>query len=432
MNSCRTKEKLILSKNANFIYRGANVVAFNKTRGHWIRFSKECYEYMMQAVNTRMSIEDFLGCFEENDDRKYIHQLLLNLKNIDVLVTRENRRLEEIYKLKSVSWMITERCNLSCKHCGASAIGQNNEEIFNTKELKIIVDKVMACRPESITLTGGEPLVREDLIDIIEYIKSKEEVKVILMTNATLITPRIASFFSKNIEAIDISIDGYNEETCSYIRGEGVFDKVIKNIELLKKSGNKKISLSMVSVHSNNYEEFLFSELCKRLEVTPIIRRLSLVGRAKTNSEYLYLKREPKEVDYKFKPPNPSYEDLKKTVKACSCHAGRSSISIKANGDIVPCSTLSATDMKIGNIQKIKDLYKFFNSKEFRESQGMKKFMENNPYGNVLCNTCDVRHFCFTCPHVAIDYKKNREQFNDYCKKRKRYFYDIIWGEIIG
>lgn len=245
------KDAMCFSKSAKFLFNGNQVVAVNRYDGGWIRFSKECYEYLLKGMEAALPKEDFLEVFMDEDDKAYVKKLVDGLEKIGVVVDAEERECEEEPQLESVQFSITNRCNLQCKHCAASAKGLEGDEPLDTNDIKRIIDKLVPCRMKTIVLSGGEPLVRKDFFEILRYIKIKDKnVKIALMTNALLINADNVKDIVENVESVDISLDGYDEESCSSIRGKNVYSRVIKNIALLQENGMKKISLSMVSMLS--------------------------------------------------------------------------------------------------------------------------------------------------------------------------------------
>ena len=108
-----------------------------------------------------------------------------------------------------------------------------------------IVKSIARLKPASITVSGGEPLYREDFVTITDQIRKYYKGALILMTNATLVTESLAKYISEKYDAVDISIDGIDEESCSILRGKGVFEKTLKGLKLLK-AYNMRISASMV------------------------------------------------------------------------------------------------------------------------------------------------------------------------------------------
>ena len=107
--------------------------------------------------------------------------------------------------------------------------------------------------------------------------------KIILSTNGTFINDKNVDILAKCAYKIDISLDGVDEESCSIVRGPGVFDKVINNVKLLKNTGFEKISLSMAVSDKNKHLETEFNKLNELLGTTPLVRAFTPVGRGKDN-----------------------------------------------------------------------------------------------------------------------------------------------------
>ena len=101
------------------------------------------------------------------------------------------------------------------------------------------------------------------------------------MTKGTLITPKNVKEIVSQIDSIDISLEGADEESCAVIRGKGVFEKVVSSIKLLQSHGFSKISISMVLSANNVRYTKQFMELNESLNTTPMLRALSYEGRAK-------------------------------------------------------------------------------------------------------------------------------------------------------
>lgn len=420
------KNDLFLSNNARFIIRNNQVVATNQLHGEWIRFSKECYDYLMQAIKLGLSRHEFLEAFVEKEDQEYIKRLLDHLEQIKVIVNSTEKNREKEPNLETVQLMLTNRCNLQCKHCSTNAANENKGDFFDFNDIKSIIDKLVSCNVKAIILTGGEPLLRKDFMEIVHYIKSQnEKIKITVMTNATLLSEEFVIDFVKYVNAVDISLDGYDEESCSRIRGKNVYAKVIQSIELLQKYGLNAISLSMISLGKNQEAEKKFYDLCKKLKVKPMIRRLTFMGRAKENREYLESiedeRRVSSEVDF-------SVEKYRKCLKACSCRAGIEVISINERGQIFPCSTFDCDMEDIGNVMEIDSLYDLL-KKQGYYSENEKKFYKYSPYYGEICKECSVRFFCLPCPYATMDMLKDNARFVSYCQEQKDFLYRVVWGE---
>ncbi len=224
---------------------------------------------------------------------------------------------------------------------------------FDTKTICAFLDKIVAANPKNITLTGGEPLLRSDFLTILGYLRSIYNGKITLMTNGTLITPKNVKEIVSQIDSIDISLDGADEESCAVIRGKGVFEKVVSSIKLLQSHGFSKISISMVLSANNVRYTKQFMELNESLNTTPMLRALSYEGRAKENKDILdnvvtteFLRQEDKKTNSE--------------CRTCCCTAGYNQITIEANGDIFPCNLFVEPEFRLGTMSEIDDLRKLF------------------------------------------------------------------------
>ncbi|KKL06923.1 hypothetical protein LCGC14_2591200 [marine sediment metagenome] len=109
------------------------------------------------------------------------------------------KRTEEKRIPLSAEIELTERCNNNCVHCYIN-LAANDEEArkreLSFREIRDIVDETVQMGCFWWLITGGEPLVREDFVDIYLYLK-KKGLLTSVFTNATLITPELVSLFKK-------------------------------------------------------------------------------------------------------------------------------------------------------------------------------------------------------------------------------------------
>ncbi|MCR4568496.1 MAG: radical SAM protein [Pseudobutyrivibrio sp.] len=274
--------KLTISSEIKSLNREDKVIFLNRINGKWIKVPKEIANIVKYADEKKMTLKNLKDMMHDDEDADYIEKVAYKLKEINFYDFQKTKER----KINNISYAITHRCNLKCIHCMVNA-ESGGIEYFSTKDVIDILKKIVEAGPESITITGGEPLVRKDFWEISSYLKSHYCGKLGLMTNGTLITKENAKRLVKYYENFDISLDGVDEETCSIIRGKGVFEKVIKAIDSLKDAGATKISTSMILSEDNSKYTKEYFELNKKLGTTPMLRAMSLDGRAKENREIL-------------------------------------------------------------------------------------------------------------------------------------------------
>ncbi|MFH1491649.1 MAG: heme b synthase [Pseudomonadota bacterium] len=136
-----------------------------------------------------------------------------------------------------MAWEVTRSCNLSCVHCRASAEkGPYPGELDKAKCLSIL-DNIALTGTPIVILTGGEPLLREDIFDLAQH-GTGLGLRMVMATNGTLLTPEVAErMASSGIKRVSISLDGSNAENHDRFRkAPGAFEGALKGIAHLKEA----------------------------------------------------------------------------------------------------------------------------------------------------------------------------------------------------
>ncbi|HPG56180.1 MAG TPA: radical SAM protein [Candidatus Wallbacteria bacterium] len=152
-----------------------------------------------------------------------------------------------------IAWEMSAACNLKCVHCRACSTMERSENELSTAECFEFLKDIAAMPGKPVLImSGGEPLIRPDFFEILEYAAALGINKV-LATNATMITEEIAARLAAcGVSAASVSIDGPDAaEHDKFRRVEGAFAKSLKGIELLKAAGIK-IQIN-ISVTRHNY-----------------------------------------------------------------------------------------------------------------------------------------------------------------------------------
>lgn len=126
---------------------------------------------------------------------------------------------------------LTYRCNLACPYCYVG--NERNKKELTTEEWKSVIDQIPFYG--IVTLVGGEPLIRKDFVEILEYVSRKVWGKVHVVSNGILITDEIIKAFIKyHLLLLSVSLDGYGDNHDKNRGKDGIFDKIIANLEHLK------------------------------------------------------------------------------------------------------------------------------------------------------------------------------------------------------
>ncbi len=130
-----------------------------------------------------------------------------------------------------VVWNTTKRCNLRCEHCYAAADAEGAPGELSTAEGKGLIDDLAEFGVPVLLFSGGEPLVREDLPELVAYATDRG-IRPVLSTNGTLLTrDRVRELKRAGLQYAGISVDGLRDRN-DRIRGEeGAFDAAVRGIE---------------------------------------------------------------------------------------------------------------------------------------------------------------------------------------------------------
>lgn len=250
----------------------------------------------------------------------------------------------------SVSFLITHRCNLRCSYCNSY---KQIEDEMTTEQIKKMLTKLKNMGLIRLGITGGEPLLREDIGEIISFAKSLG-IKTTLVTNGSLVNAKIKEL--KDLDLLIVSLEGPKEIHDS-LRGRGTFEKAIESIKAAKKNKLNVWVETVLTAKSNKKLDFLlkkskeigFSILFQPVfnyklaasegditRISPEINEyrglVSKIMRLKKNykivSSYSYFR-------YILKNwPNHVYPH---------CKAGKLFVSISPSGDVAPCHFLIKT-----------------------------------------------------------------------------------------
>ena len=158
----------------------------------------------------------------------------------------------KITKPKEVAIEVTNKCNLDCQFCFNKFFKNDDGEKqeLDYRCIKDIIDNICKFGIRRVRFSGGEPLLREDIYDILEYAKSKG-LQVWLNTNATLIDEKNISKLSKLVDSVLIPLNSFDSTTESLITKNFLFECKISGIKLLKKANIKIIRIGTVATKFN-------------------------------------------------------------------------------------------------------------------------------------------------------------------------------------
>lgn len=271
-------------------------------------------------------------------------------------------------------WHITNFCNLRCKHCY-----QNNFSIKKDLDwygLKTVCDNVIDAlkawnKKGLITLTGGEPLIKKEFNKLISYLDDSSQIKELsIISNIIYLDEKKLSQLKKikKLKKIKFSLEGITPEINDSIRGMGSFEKIIRNLQLLKNESNFEVDLMFTLLKSNIGEVPKIFDFCKKHNIDGfMLERFIPLGEGKQLKNELLSKEEWKNLVellldlcqvscsandiinfkafwIKFHP-----KTKKPMLLGAPCTVGVDGLCIMPNADVLPCRRF---DLPIGNLLK--------------------------------------------------------------------------------
>ena len=327
----------------------------------------------------------------------------------------------------NINWNITRECNLRCKHCYYEAGTQLADEL-STEESFALIDEIANVFGDkaSVTFGGGEALLREDLFDLICYCRARD-LHVVLASNGTLLSEEVAARLKNaGVEDVIIPIDG-TQKTHDAIRGEGVFEKATKSARAVRNAGLGLV-IDPCIMKQNEEEtgkiidiaELLGARQCRFFHYVSMGRGKEVMPDSELGSA-----RYAENLMQLYEEQNKRRELEICTTQACQywvilkrkeeaglfvpdffyteipgCRAAIGMLSIKPNGDVVPCPLL---DVKAGNVREM-SLREILNSKVFVDlrNREVKGKCAACKYKDI-CGGCRVRAYLHSGDYLAED-----------------------------
>ena len=164
----------------------------------------------------------------------------------------------------NVTWEITEACNLACSHCLSADLRAPARGELDRDRCFAVIDELARMQVFQVNFGGGEPFLRDDFLDILEY-AHEQGITTCVSTNGTLLDADLVDellCLSAPVY-LQVSLDGAVAATNDAIRGAGTFGRILRGIELLAERGYPDFSLNMVVTRVNAGELADFHKLAR-------------------------------------------------------------------------------------------------------------------------------------------------------------------------
>ena len=327
----------------------------------------------------------------------------------------------------------TNDCNLKCSHCYHNNEGNvdhiQDDNLMSLNEVKSMIDDLAetAKRWEMIpriAISGGDPLMREDHLEILEY-ACKKKVITNLLTNGTLITPKKArELLEQKVEAIQVSLDGSKRTHNKIRRKDFAYDMAIEGIRNASKEGlNVTVAMTLMQSNKKEFEDVIQNAILAGAKKVGFKTynpdsNLGIKDPEFINAKEIYeMVKETERLNEKYRDKiNVLQSDVLwqilekeneviKTAKEQNkylwgCSAGFRMLSILSDGTVYPCRRLP---IKIGRISDgIGNL--ILEKKVMQNLRDLNKMRENTLCDKVVhCRGCRAIAYAVTGDYMAKD-----------------------------
>ncbi|MFA5411396.1 MAG: radical SAM protein [Candidatus Omnitrophota bacterium] len=306
----------------------------------------------------------------------------------------------------TLQWHITERCNWNCRHCYRPDEPAKKElplknllEIF--KQYLNLLEFLGKSGPHQarLSLTGGEPLLRDDLFLFLEKIhRHTNRFSLSILTNGSLIDKECAKRLKNlGVRVVQVSLEGATQQN-DYIRSKGAFEKTVASLNALGRAGIVTV-VSFTIRKSNVLDIPQLIKLCKDMRVSRLgLRRLVPLGRAQgmpaqllspkeLRTLYLSIQKEERQLEKEKSPlmlargceEGIFSQETDYPTAACAIAEGRVLV-VLPDGDVLPCRRLP---IRLGNALEEDLVSLYYNSKVL----------------TCLRNLNNAHPLCKECPH---------------------------------
>lgn len=328
------------------------------------------------------------GCLREYDSRKAIAYY------------EYNGHVGEYPVLSEVA--VTYRCNLKCHFC---YVGDKDCREMTTRELKKVLLRIRnEAQVPSVSFTGGEPLLRDDLCDLVAYATSIG-MWTNLITNGTLFTPkRVAALSDAGLKSAQVSIEGHAAAVHDRLTGvEGSFRATVAGIRMLQSAGVRVHTNTTLSRENIAYSEKILS-LARRIGLERVSMNLLIpcgaaarrrdlwVSYSEIGTYIMRMKRRARDhgIDFLWYSPVPlcAFNPIAHGFGNKSCAAMTGLLSVDPEGNIIPCSSWP---MPIGSLlrQSFQDVWQ----------TPLLSYFRNIEYAPDTCRRCTHLDVCKgACP----------------------------------
>ena len=309
--------------------------------------------------------------------------------------------------LPSLTIYTTEECNLRCRHCAIVEGRMPKPELQSQDIRRLIVEHSQAYPGATISFLGGEPLLHEEAIELLEF-SAQHSPKAQVSTNGLLVDQAMARRLADSGAQVQVSLDGPDPAIHDFIRGKGTFDKAWRAIENLCEAGAaERLTVSSVLTKSLISDVKRLIDRIDSIGPIQVLRFLNLNRMRAADTHWDQIAPDPEEMKrvYKWllfdlrempregltpvKAGFPGFVPDADPAGSAWCPLGATAI-VDSQGHVYNCPVFNTPEYHIGNVKSL-SVQEMLEGERNRKLR--KKILERR-YAIEECRSCSWRNFC--------------------------------------
>lgn len=389
----KSSERLYFCDDIAFKACDEGWLVISVTTANWIVLNSDFQRVVLEHLITGETIGEVLSLVDDDLKMQQFKSLLSRIFAREFASTQKTPEPVYLEGYKMLNCYLTNACNLRCQHCFMRS-GNALERELSTEEWESVLNDFRTSGGVNVTFTGGEPLMRKDFPLLLEYAHNIG-LEVTVLSNGVLWTDALISELSPFISEVQISIDGFDENSNSKVRGIGNFDKIVRTVVLFANKGVKTsvaTTFTLDNLQSDSaihYKSFV-NDIKSRCDgqISFKLSKKILPGRNTSYSE-----KQNKEFHNKILKiendvdPHSKYNYFMEghTPNLVARNCGFGGLSINADGSAYYCNRIHEVE-NFGNVRDMSllDLMQ----------QGRRLHMETSVDNLVPCKDCHLRYIC--------------------------------------
>ena len=312
------------------------------------------------------------------------------------------------FEAPDITLRVTDRCNLECIHCFAGSAKESGDTELSLHEIKGIIDWASGRGSFRLGITGGEPTLRKDLVEIVRYAKDSNLWTMVTTNGYSLTDDLCSALHSAGIDQVDVSLDNSTAALHDHFRGRtGSFERAVKAVSTLMSHNIVTAVTSVVSTW--NVEDLSALYQLARESGAAIFKVDAFIAVGRGQQELALSPEQFKNVyewmdtlddpditaekfsdkfDFLYAAPSLNVLEAVFDYKGAPvCEAAITRCTITAEGVVLPCSYFCTPEFYAGNIreQPLDEIWD--------ESEVFKTFRTIHPFEGA-CTSCEYNTVC--------------------------------------